>query len=259
VLSSKKPNYLGCWTLYKKEVIRFLKVYNQTLIAPVVTALLFLAVFHLAMGNHVEQIAGVDFSLFMASGLIIMTVVQNAFANTSSVLVMGKVIGNGIDYIMPPFSPGELVFALLMAALTRGIMVGIIVYIAMIFFIDLKVIHPFYAISHIILASLMLGLLGILTGIMSNSFDQMQAVTSYIITPLSFLSGTFYSVNSLPKVLHDISHLNPFFYMIDGFRYGLTNYHDGDLSVGFIMLISSIILLWIAIYISFKTGWRIKT
>ena len=252
-------NWLGLWTLYKKEVHRFLKVYNQTLLAPVVTSLLFLAVFNLAMGKHVAAIGAVPFATFMGSGLIIMTVVQNAFANTSSTLIMGKVMGTIIDYIMPPLSAGETILAMVMGGLTRGIMVGILVGIAIEFFIPMTIFNIGFVIFHITAASILLALLGIFTGIVSDTFDQMSAVTSYVITPLSFLSGTFYSVKNLPDVLYKLSHINPFFYMIDGFRYGLTGYHDGSLTVGLWMMTITIILLWITVYAMMARGYKIKT
>jgi ABC-2 type transport system permease protein len=252
-------NWLGLWTLYKKEVHRFIKVYNQTLFAPVITSLLFLAIFNLAMGNHVATIGNVPFAVFMGSGLIIMAVVQNAFANTSSTLIMGKVMGTIIDYIMPPLSAGETVFAMVMGGLTRGLMVGILVALSIKLFIPLSIHHIGYMLFHIIAASILLALLGIFTGIVSESFDQMSAVTSYVITPLSFLSGTFYSVKNLPEVLYKLSHVNPFFYMIDGFRYGMTGYHDGSLATGLWVMGFSIILLWWLVYSMVARGYRIKT
>lgn len=252
-------NWIGTWTLYKKEVHRFIKVYNQTLFAPVVTALLFLAVFSLAMGHHVEHVNGVPFTQFMASGLIIMTVVQNAFANTSSTLVMGKVMGTIIDYIMPPLSAGETTFAMVMGGVTRGIMVGILVTLAMLPFIPLTIHSIGFAVFYLIISSMLLALLGMFTGIISETFDQMSAVTSYVITPLSFLSGTFYSVHNLPAILQPLSHINPFFYMIDGFRYGMTGYHDGSLMMGITIVSGFTALLWAMVYVMLAKGYRIKS
>jgi len=258
-VSNSGINWLGTWTLYRKEVHRFVKVYNQTLLAPVVTSLLFLAIFNLAMGNHIASVGGVPFGVFMGSGLIIMSVVQNAFANTSSTFIMGKVMGTIIDYLMPPLSAGEIIFSSVMAAVTRGVIVGLLTTLAVWVFIDLPFMHPLYALFYLIAASMVLALLGILTGIISESFDQMSAVTSYVITPLSFLSGTFYSVKNLPVILYHLSHANPFFYMIDGFRYGITGYHDGSLAVGFWMMIMTIIILWTVVYQLLARGYRIKS
>lgn len=252
-------NVIGTWTLYKKEVHRFLKVYNQTLFAPVITSMLFLAVFSLAIGKHVENISGVPFTQFMAAGLIIMSVVQNAFANTSSTLVVGKVMGTIVDYIMPPLSAAEITFALTMGGVTRGILVGLLVAIAMVIFMPLSVHHIGFALFYLLISSMMLALLGMVAGIISESFDQMSAVTSYVITPLSFLSGTFYSVHNLPDFLYKMSHFNPFFYMIDGFRYGMTGYHDSSLTTGLCVVTITTLLLAAIVYKMLETGYRIKT
>lgn len=251
-------NFIGTWTLYTKEVHRFIKVYNQTLLAPVVTSLLFLAVFNLALGNHVAQVGEVPFAPFMASGLIIMAVVQNAFANTSSSFTMGKVLGTLIDYLIPPLSAGELIFASALAGITRGLCVGLLVYVSLSLFIPLSLHSFFYTSFHILAASLLLALLGLLAGIISETFDQMAAVTSYVITPLAFLSGTFYSVQHLPPFWQQVSHLNPFFYMIDGFRYGITGHHDSNLTTGILYLTAMIVVVWTLNHVLISKGYRIK-
>jgi len=252
-------NYLGTYTLFKKEVWRFLKVYNQTLLAPVVTSLLFLAVFALSVGNHVEKVAGIPFGLFMASGLIIMTVMQQAFANSSSSLVMSKVIGMIIDVLMPPFSAAEILVAFIGACVLRGILVGVVSAIAVSLFIEIQVSHWWAIIYFVFFASVFMGLLGILAGILSESFDQMAAVTSYIITPLAFLSGTFYSIENLPTIWQTAAHFNPFFYLIDGFRYGITGHADGSIALGAgIIFIANILLGWLCYYLINK-GYRLKT
>lgn len=255
----KNTNWPGLWTLYKKEVGRFLKVYNQTLIAPMVNAMLFLAIFMLAFGRSVTEVQGVPFGQFMGAGLIMMTMIQQAFANTSSSLIMGKVLGTVIDYLMPPISPGEMLFAMVMAGITRGLAVGVMVWVSVWVFSPIYILHfgvvLFYAIS----ASLMLSLLGLISGIIADSFDQMAAITSYIITPLAFLSGTFYSVNHLPKIWYYITHANPFFYMIDGFRYGMTGYTDGSMAFGAVFITISNIALWFVCYHLLRKGYKIKT
>lgn len=251
-------NYIGTWTLYKKEVHRFIKVYNQTLFAPVITSLLFLAIFNLALGHHVDKVGDIPFGAFMGAGLVMMTVTQNAFANTSSSFVMGKVLGVLIDYLTPPISTGELILGMVGAGITRGILVGLLVLVSLAFFIPISPHSALLMIFHLISASLLLSLLGLLTGIFAESFDQMAAITGYIITPLAFLSGTFYSVHQLPAFWQTISHLNPFFYMIDGFRYGLTGYHDGNIMAGGLYLIGCIITIWIVIYRLIAIGYRIK-
>ncbi|HLD77032.1 MAG TPA: ABC transporter permease, partial [Rickettsiales bacterium] len=236
-------NWFGALTLLKKEVLRFVKVYHQTLLSPIVNILLFLAVFTLSVGSHIQKVGEVDFALFVSAGLIMMAAMQNSFANSSSSMVMGRVMGHFIDYMMPPLSAFELLFAFGLGALLRGICVAFIAFIAISFFVKISVIHIFIAIFYITFSCLFLALLGVLCGIISETFDQMSAVTSYIITPLTFLSGTFYSTNSLPEFWREVAHYNPFFYMIDGFRYALTNHNDGSLTFGVIYIIVLNIIL----------------
>ncbi|MES2677394.1 MAG: ABC transporter permease [Pseudomonadota bacterium] len=251
-------NHYGTYTLFKKEVLRFLKVYHQTLFSPMVNALLLLAIFALSLGGNVHNVGEVPFKEFMAAGLVMMVAMQNAFANTSSSFTMGKVMGHIIDYLIPPIGANGILIAFASAAVLRGLLVGLLTFIAIIFFVPLFPHHIFYALFCIIFASLFLGLLGMLCGILSDNFDQMSAITSYFITPLTFLSGTFYSTNNLPEFWKHIAHLNPFFYMIDGFRYGITGHNDGDLFIGAItILLCNIILLFIVHHL-LKIGYRIK-
>lgn len=246
------------FALYLKEVKRFLKVYNQTLLAPVVTSLLFLAVFSLALGHNVSYVKDIPFQQFVAPGLIMMAMVQNAFANSSSTLIMGKVMGNIIDLLMPPFSSLEIVVALSLGAVTRGLMVGLLVGGAVYLFIPFQL-HSFGALLYYsFMASLLLALLGMVGGIISETFDQMAAVTSYVITPLAFLSGTFYSVHHLPPFWFHVSQYNPFFYMIDGFRYAITGYHDSPLMNGMLCLLGCCVVLWTAAHIMIAKGYRLK-
>jgi len=255
----QKINLIGFWTLYSKEINRFLKVYNQTLLAPMVTSLLFLAIFKLAMGDDARVIGQVPFERFMAAGLIMMAVVQQAFANTSSSLIMSKVIGTMIDYLLPPLSAAEITIAMALAGMTRGVVVGLIVGIAISFFIHIEIQHMLLAVYYIIASALMLALLGMVGGIISESFDQMAAITSYVITPLSFLSGTFYSVKQLPGFWYAVSRYNPFFYMIDGFRYAMTGYADGSIMTGVIVLAAINIILAASVYLMLEKGYRIKS
>ena len=256
----KQPiNRYGLWTLYKKEVGRFLKVYNQTLIAPMVNALLFLAIFMLAVGRGGTQIQGIDFGEFMGAGLIMMTMIQQAFANTSSSLIMGKVLGTITDYLIPPISPGEMLFAMVMAGVTRGLLVGVLVAFSVRAFTPIHVVHPWVILFYSVSASLLLSLLGMISGIVADTFDQMAAITSYIITPLAFLSGTFYSVGNLPSIWFYVTHANPFFYMIDGFRYGMTGHADGSLMLGAGFITLGNIVFWMLSYALLKKGYKIKT
>lgn len=253
-------NYYGAYALYRKEVLRFLKVYNQTIIAPSISALTFFAVFILAMGNVKSNISGVSFRDFIAYGLIIMSIVQNAFANTSSSLIMSKVLGYISDILIPPLSSNDIIFAYIAASITRGLMVGVTVTAVLFPFINISVYSFPMLFLSIFLACLLLGILGMISGVLSNSFDQNAAINSYLVTPMSFLSGTFYSIHNLPPTLKAISEYNPFFYMIDLFRYSLTGYSDShNLNFGIMFLIASIIVSFAVVKLIFYTGWRIKT
>jgi ABC-2 type transport system permease protein len=251
-------NIYGFFSVYNKEVKRFLKVYNQTLIAPIVNSLLFLAIFTLAIGQKIQFDNNISFSSFMVPGLITMVIIQNSFANSSSSITMAKVLGHIIDFLIPPLSATSLTFAICLAAATRGIIVGLLSYFVFKLFVPMTIINPLTTIIYLLLTSLSLGALGLLCGLYANNFDQMSAITSYIITPLSFLSGTFYSITSLPTIWQKVSLVNPFFYMIDGIRYSLTGYHDGNLTIGIIYLtLFNIILFSISIY-WIKSGYRVK-
>lgn len=252
-------NVIGVSTLYKREVWRFLKVWNQTLTAPMVTTLLFLAILTLAMGGMGRETAGMPFTLFVAPGLIMMAVVQNAFANTSSSFMLQKFQGVIIDLLMPPLSPAEITFSMVAGGVTRGVMVAITVTIAMMLFVPISVHSWPLALFYVLMSSTMLALLGMLTGIWSQSFDHMSAITNYVITPLSFLSGTFYSIMYLPAFWQKVSLMNPFFYMIDGFRYAITGYSDGDIVTGIIVLSITTILLALFCYYLLKSGYRLKS
>ncbi len=259
-------NYRGMWTLYVKEVNRFLNVYNQTLIAPLINSLLLLAIFTLIFKNRVDYVEGVPFKQFIIPGLIMMTVIQNAFANTSSTITFGKVLGIIIDMLIPPLSAKELSIALALGGATRGICSGLVVVVA-VYILGFAFDHSFFihvqhfglAAAYMVLGALLLSLTGMIAGILSDSFDQMSAYTSFIITPLSFLSGTFYSIKNLPEFWQQVNHFNPFFYIIDGFRYSLTGHNDFEISTGLTVLISLNIILFTITYIMLKKGFRIKS
>jgi ABC-2 type transport system permease protein len=253
-----KINWFGAFTLLKKETLRFLKVYHQTLFSPTINIILFLAVFSLSMGNHITKIGNVSFSVFIAAGLIIMAAMQNAFANSSSSFVMAKVLGHIIDYLIPPLGAFELLFAFTFGAILRGICVAVISFLTILIFVPLPFYSIFYIVFHLFFACMFLGLLGVLCGLVSETFDDMSVMTSYVITPLTFLSGTFYSTNSLPGIWRNIAHFNPLFYMIDGFRFGITGYHDGNLLMGIIYLACINIALGVTLFFMIKKGYMIK-
>ena len=251
-------NGRGLWTLYQKEVRRFLNVYTQTLMAPMVTTLLFLAIFTLALGRAVQQAGGVPYDQFLAPGLVMMAMAQNAFANTSSSIVIGKIQGNIVDILMPPLSSWELTLGIAGGGVTRGMMVGVVVCLGMALFAPIRIHDPLFILFHAFNASLMLALLGMIGGIWAEKFDHIAAVTNFLITPLSFLSGTFYSIERLPESWHFIALLNPFFFMIDGFRYGFIGHADGSLTAGIFVVLLVNLTLWSVTLRMFATGYRLK-
>lgn len=251
-------NWIGLETLYLKEVRRFLKVFLQTVIAPIVTALLFLAIFALALGGAVREIGGVSFLEFLAPGLIMMTMIQNAFANTSTSLIAAKMQGNIVDLLMPPLSPTELLIGHVMGGVTRAMLIGLFLGLAMLPFVPLHVHHLGYAVFHTIAASIALSLTGLMAAIWAEKYDHLAAINNFVIMPLAFLSGTFYSVERLPGALHLASQFNPFFYMIDGFRYGFTGRADGLPLVGLGVMIGLCIVLWWAAHRLLASGYKLK-
>jgi ABC-2 type transport system permease protein len=251
-------NLIGLWTLYLKEVRRFLKVPGQTLAAPVVTTLMFLLIFSLALGRSGRMVGAVPFLEFLAPGLIMMTIIQNAFANTSASILIGKIQGNIVDVLMPPLRPGELMFGLVAGGVTRGLLVGVVVTLAMLPFVRIAPVHPFLIAYYALAGSLMLALLGLLGGIWAEKFDQMAALTNFLITPLSFLSGTFYSIARLPEPFWVIAHGNPFFYLIDGLRFGFTGHADGAIAVGMAVVALVDLGLWLLAQRLLARGWRLK-
>ena len=251
-------NWIGFWNLYLKEVRRFVVVFTQTIIAPVVTTLLFLAIFTLALGRAVETVNGVPFMVFLAPGLIVMAMVQNSFANTSSSIVIGKVQGNIVDVLMPPLSAFELVLAFALGGATRGLVVGIATTIGMSFFVDFPIAHPFIILFYGFFASLMLALLGVIGGVWSEKFDHMAAFTNFVIMPFSFLSGTFYSISRLPEPFYTAALFNPFFYMIDGFRYGFIGVSDADPMIGIFVMLGVNCFLGFVAWRMFVTGYKLK-
>ena len=253
-------NLIGVVTLYRREVQRFMTVALQTLAAPVITSVLFLLVFSLAIGNRGNLADGVDFVVFLVPGLIMMNVLQNAFANTSSSLVISKVQGNIIDLLMPPLGPGELLFGLAAAGMTRGFCVGIVTAVTL---VGLKghslPVYPLIALVYLLLGSLAFSFAGILAGIWANKFDEMAAITNFIVQPLAFLSGTFYSINRLPAPIDMVAALNPVFYAIDGFRYGMISVADRPLLTGFLCLCGVNLVLGVLCYRALSSGFRLKS
>jgi ABC-2 type transport system permease protein len=251
-------NLIGLWTLYLKEVRRFLKVPGQTLAAPVVTTLMFLLIFSLALGRSGRVIEGLPFLEFLAPGLVMMAVIQNAFANTSASILIGKIQGNIVDILMPPLRPGELMFGIVAGGVTRGLLVAVVVTLAMLPAVGVGLAHPLLVLYYALSGSLMLALLGLLAGIWAERFDQMATVTNFVVTPLSFLSGTFYSIAQLPGPFLVAAYLNPFFYLIDGLRFGFTGHADGPIVIGAVAVAAVNVGLWLLAHALIARGYRLK-
>jgi ABC-2 type transport system permease protein len=252
-------NMIGLRTLVYKEVGRFITVYSQTIIAPLVTTLLYYAVFALAFQRVDMTIEGTPYLTFLAPGLIMMTMVQNAFANTSSSIMIAKVQGNIVDVLMPPISPGELFTGYMIGGVVRGVIVGIVCALAVAIVVGIEIHHLWAVMAYMVLGNALLSSLGIAAGLWSEKFDHIAAVTNFIVTPLTFLSGTFYSASHLPGYWQTLVHYNPFFYMIDGFRYGFTGHADGHIGIGLAILVAINILLGAASLRMLKTGYKIKS
>lgn len=254
-----RVNWLGLGTLAKREVLRFLAVWTQTLLAPLVTAGLFLLIFSIAIGPSRGAVMGVPFLTFLIPGIMMMTVIQNAFANTSSSIVISKVQGNIVDTLMPPLSPIELVLGYLAGSVARGLCVAVAITIALALVLGQGVAHPLWALTFVLLGGAMMGAVGIVAGIFANKFDQMAAITNFIVTPLAFLSGTFYSVEALPESLQSFTRVNPIFYLIDGTRYGMIGVSDGAPLLGLVVVSSMTAALIATAYVMLKSGYRLKS
>ena len=256
----RSVNWGGLKTLYLKEVRRFFKVQLQTIWAPAITTLLFLVIFTVALGRSGREVMGVPFADFLAPGLIVMGMLQNSFANSSFSLLVGKIQGNIVDYLMPPLSVGELIAGLVGASVTRAILVGFAVWLAMLLFPGVHVApRNLLVIAWFgILGSMMLAFLGLLTSIWAEKFDHAAAVSNFVVAPLSLLSGTFYSIESLAPAFQLVSHANPFFYIISGFRYGFIGVADSPLHFGGALLLGINVALGALCYWLLKTGWKLK-
>ena len=252
-------NWIGAYNLYIKEINRFLIVWAQTLLSPLISSLLFLSVLSLAIGSDRNDVLGFPFISFLAPGLIAMSIIQQGFSHSSSSLMIGKIQGNIVDTLFAPLSATEVTLAVILAAVTRSIIITIISITIFSIIIEIHIYNIFYIFIFAFLGSFILGALGFIAGLWAEKFDHMATVTNFIITPLSFLSGVFYSVERLPAVFQTISKFNPFFYMIDGFRYGFLGVSDGSIKFGLIYLIILSLLTWMVCYYLFKIGYKIKS
>jgi ABC-2 type transport system permease protein len=252
-------NWIGVQTLYLREVRRFWKVGAQTVAAPVVTTLLYMLVFVVALQNARPPLHGTPFAEFVAPGLIMMAMLNNAFANSSSSLIQAKIMGTATDFLTPPLSPLELTLGFTLGAATRGVAVGLVTAICVLPFAHLGVANILAIAWFGLAASFIMGMTGVLAGLWSEKFDHLAAVQNFIVMPMTFLSGTFYLVDKLPEPFRSASHFNPFFYLIDGFRYGFIGHAESNLAVGAIGAGLLMVAMGAACWLVFRSGWRLKS
>tara|TARA_B100000700_G_scaffold273684_1_gene318213 strand:+ start:1868 stop:2680 length:813 start_codon:yes stop_codon:yes gene_type:complete len=252
-------NWIGALNLYLKEVNRFFVVWAQTLLSPLISSLLFLSVLSLALGNDRGNVLGYSFISFLAPGLIVMSLIGQSFSHSVSSFMISKMQGNIVDMLYAPLSAIEVTFAIILAAVTRSLIIAIISIAVFSIIIDLSFYNIFMIFIFGFLSSFILGSLGFITGLWAEKFDHTATITNFVITPLSFLSGVFYSIDKLPAFFKTISLINPFFYMIDGFRYGFLGSSDGSIKFGLIYLSVISLVTWFVAFYLFKKGYKIKS
>ena len=252
-------NWVGAKHLYLKEINRFLVVWAQTLLSPLITSLLFLSVLSLALGNERGNVLGYPFITFLAPGLIAMQIIQQGFSHSSSSIMIGKIQGNIVDMLFAPLSASEVTLSIILAAVTRSLLIAVISIEFFSLFVDIFITNVFIIFIYAFLGSFILGAAGFCAGLWAEKFDHMATVTNFFIIPLSFLSGTFYTIDKLPNFLQSLSVINPFFYMIDGFRYGFLGKSDGSITVGLIYLSILALITWLASFYLYKKGYKIKS
>ena len=252
-------NWTGFYSLYVKEVSRFLIVWAQTLLSPLVSSLLFLSVLTLALGNDRGDVLGHSFISFLAPGLIVMSIVQQSFSHSVSSLMIGKIQGNIIDTLQAPLSAIEVTLPIIFAAVTRGLVILIISIVVFSLIVEIHIYNIFYIFIGAFLGTFILGALGFITGLWAEKFDHTATITNFIITPLSFLSGVFYSIERLPDFFQSISKINPFFYIIDICRFGFLGTSDGSIGIGLVYLTILSIIVWLISYYLYKIGYKIKS
>lgn len=251
-------NWIGTWTLVERECKRFMNVWSQTILAPLINSGLLLLVFTIAIGPRRGDVMGVPFMTFLAPGILIMTVIQNAFSNTSSSIASAKVGGNIVDTLMPPLSAIELVVGYVFGAVARGFLVGTAIALGSYFFLDVSIQNLAWVLSFVFLGSILMGGLGMIAGIYANKFDQLSAIQNFLVTPLAFLSGTFYSIEALPPALQTLCHINPFFYIIDGVRYGMIGVSDSSPWLGLCVVAASCVVVLALCWRWMDRGYRLK-
>ena len=250
--------YIRFVTLYIKELRRFTKIPGQTILAPAATTLLFMVIFSTAIGNSRNEYILTDFKSFLFPGLIMMTIIQNAFMNNSSSLLMSKVQGNIVDLLMPPISNFQIIVSFILVGVTRGLTVAIAAAIFMLPFVQIEIYSFIVVLFFAVISSAILSLIGLLTGIWADKWDHLGTIDNFIIIPLSFLSGTFYSIKILPEFIQKLSLFNPFFYMIDGFRYGFIGLSDVNIMTSIQILILCFIILLFFSYLILQSGYKLR-
>lgn len=251
--------YLSLYSLFIKEVMRFIKVGVQTILGPVISSLLFLAVFTLALGRSVETINGIPFAVYITPGLIMMTMLQNSFSNAASSIGQAKFQGNIVDVLMSPLSNLELTLGYVGGSIVRGVVCGFGTFLGILLFVPITIHSYFILFFYTFMGCLMMGTLGTIVGIWADKWDQQQGITNFIVLPMTFLSGTFYSISRLPEFWKKFSAFNPFFYNIDGFRYAFIGQSDSSLLIGSIFILSLNIILFYFCYLLFLTGYKLKS
>ncbi len=253
-------NWVGLGTLCAKEIRRFLKVWQQTVLGPLVTTLLFMIIFSLALGGAGRGVAGMPFVDFLAPGLLMMAIIQNAYQNPSSSILISKIQGNIIDVLMPPLSALELTLGYVIGGVFRGVVVGLAVLLAFIAWPDINInlFHLGAFLYYLFSGAVLMSLTGVIAGTWAEKFDHSAGLNNFVIGPLSLLSGTFYSITRLPEFFYTLSLYNPFFYLIDGLRFSLTGYHDGNIMTGVVVIFGINILLSFTVFRIFKVGYKLK-
>ena len=252
-------NWLGFWTLYMKEVRRFAKIPMQTVLAPLMMSLLYLLVFGVASKGGRPPVQGIRYTEFIAPGLVMMNVLNNAFANSSSSILQAKMMGLSADFLTPPLSSTEQSLAFILGSATRGIAVGLVTLATVWWFAGSRLAHPWAAVWFMVAASVIMGELGVLAGLWAQKFDEMAMVQTFVVLPLSFLAGTFYTVSRMPEPFRTASYFNPFFYLTDGFRYGFLGISEGSLAIGLVSSASVALVLGAWCWWVFWKGYRLKT
>ena len=258
LLHYRHLNMRGLWSLYQREVRRFLVVWVQTVATPAITALIFLAIFSLAFERTEIRVSGLPFATFIMPGLVMMSIIQGAFANTSSSLLVSKIQGNIADLLLAPLSATELTLGIVLGGATRGFFVGVLVVVSLLPFVEFSFIHPFVILYNALCASLLMSVFGAFVGLWAEKFEHVAALTSFIVVPLSFLSGTFYRIDSLPEPFQTLARLDPLFYLVDGLRYGFTGIAESDILTSSLILFVTTMLCYLGLWRLFAIGYKLR-